>query len=146
MAFRGSGSISLEGNSGGQKLLARLTGMFLTDTLWVSVAVSYLAKCGLKMLSTCPPAPESQPWRCVQENLTSGISVPCSGRFSKVFICLKSQNAVHLHKLWSNTQKCLSCLILEPDFLRDAVTLCRNPLTALGTFGNFLLNIKLLSW
>lgn len=139
MAFRGSSFISLEGNSAGQKLLAKLTGMFFTATFWVSVAVSYLAKSGLKMqsthsdrdqpqarLSTCPSAPEGRPWRCVQENPTPGISAPCTGRFSKVFICLKLPNAIHLYRLWRNSQKYLSCLILEPDFLRDVVTFCMN--------------------
>lgn len=109
MAFRGSGTgfISLGGNSGGHKLLSRLRGMFLTAVLWVSVAVSYLAKSDPTLLgshgghdqpqtrlSMCPSAPESQPWRCAQENPTPGIPVPSTSRFSKVFICLKLQKNI----------------------------------------------------
>lgn len=47
-----------------------------------------------------------------------------------------------LYKLWRNLQKYLSCLILEPNLLGNIVILLRNPATALGTIGNFLLNIK----
>lgn len=45
-----------------------------------------------------------------------------------------------LSQLWRNLQQYLSCQILEPDLLRDAVILCRNPLTALGAFERALLN------
>lgn len=94
------------------------------------------------MSSLRPGCPRVHLHLCVQENPTPGIPVLCTGRFSKVFIYLKLQKCHSLYKLWRNSQKYLSCLIWEPDFLRDVVTSCRNPLRALGSFGNFLLNVS----
>lgn len=54
MAIRESGIafISAGGNDGDHKLLAQLQRMILTETLWVSLAVSYLTKCDQRVLGT----------------------------------------------------------------------------------------------